>query len=107
MEYRISKQNDSILVKVLGPFSKNAINMAGVFLKPILINVSRKIILDISELKEAREMIFHFGLINAFKKEIEQAGGELFVKTNETVMQKYLHNTGLYRLFKAADGKLI
>ena len=107
MEYKITKQKDSILIKVFGPFSKNAINLAGVFLQPILINISKKIILDIGDLNEAREMIFHFGLVNSFRKEIDQAGGELFVKTHDPVMKKYLYNTGLGRLFQTDAGKLL
>jgi anti-anti-sigma regulatory factor len=107
MEYRISVINDSILIKVLGPFSKYAIYSAKTLLKPILKNVSKKIILDISDLKNIKEMVFHLGLVNAFKKEIDQAGGKLFIKTDEPVVHKYLQKTGLDRIFNSAGGQLL
>lgn len=107
MEYRISIINDSLLIKVLGPFNKSAIHSAGIFLKPLLESISSKITMDIDDLEDERDMVFHIGLVNAFRKEIDQAGGKLFVKTDKPSVRKYLRSTGLDRIFDTTGGHLL
>jgi anti-anti-sigma regulatory factor len=107
MEYRISIVNDSILIKVLGPFNKTAVYSAGVFLKPLLKGVSTKITMDIDDLKDEREMVFHMGLVNAFRKVIDQVGGKLFVKTDKPAVREYLRSTGLDKIFDTTEKQLL
>lgn len=107
MEYRISIINDSVLIKVLRPFSKYAIYSASSFLKPFMKGVSTKITLDIDDIIDGRDMVFHLGLVNAFRKEIDQAGGKLFIKTDKPDVRKYLRKTGLDRIFNTEAGQLL
>ncbi len=107
MEYRISFMEDSILIKVLGSFNRNAIHSVGSFLKPFLKGISTKITLDIDGLKDEREIVFHFGLVNAFRKEIDQAGGKLYVRTSRPVVRKYLAKTGLDKIFNTKDEQFL
>ncbi|MFH0976379.1 MAG: hypothetical protein V1874_11415 [Spirochaetota bacterium] len=99
MEYKISKITDSIVIKVMGPFNKNAVHSVSTFLKPFLNGNSTDITLDIDNLEDEREIVFHIGLVNAFKKAIEQVGGKLSVRAERSSVRKYLSNTGIDRIF--------
>jgi anti-anti-sigma regulatory factor len=99
MEYRISKLKESILIKVLGPFNKNAVHSVSTFLEPFLSGNSTRITLDIDNLKDEREIVFHLGLVNAFKKAIDQVGGKLTVRAESSCIRSYLNKTGMDRIF--------
>src|SRR5208337_3826905 len=98
MEYWISESKDHILVKATGMLDRHAIYSVGTFIRPLLKGGSPRIVLDIDGLEEEREMIFHVGLINAFKREIEQAGGSLTVLANRPHIVNFLRSTGLDRI---------
>jgi hypothetical protein len=103
MEYKISSLKDSVLIKVLGPLNRNAIYSVSTFIKPFLKGASTKITLDVDGLEDEKEMVFHLGLINAFKKEIDQAGGKLTVMADRASIKKYLKATRLNKLFNISD----
>lgn len=107
MEYRVYMTSDSISIKVMGPFNKNAIYSAGQFMKSLLNGAPARVTLDIDDLQDEREMIFHMGLVNAFKKEIDRAGGKLLVKTEKQSLRRYLRNTGMDRIFDTGNGQLM
>jgi len=99
MEYRISTIDDYTLIKVLGPFNRNAIHSVSKFLKPFLKGNSRKITLDIDNLVNEKDMVFHVGLLNAFRKEIDQAGGTMQVQAENVSLRQYLSAMRLDRIF--------
>ncbi len=106
MEYRISLLEDSVLIKVLGTLNRNAVYSVSSFIRPFLKGTKTKITLDVDDLEDEKEMVFHFGLINAFKKEIDQAGGKLTVRAGRERVKKYLRSTRLDKLFSIADPQL-
>jgi len=99
MEYRVKKLKESILIKVIGPINKNAKYSARSFLEPFLDGRFTNITLDIDNLENDREIVCHIGLVNSFKKAIDQVGGKLFLKVERSSIRKYLHKTGMDRLF--------
>jgi anti-anti-sigma factor len=99
MEYRISKKNDSVHITVLGPLNRNAVHSVSGFIRPFLKGGSTNISIDIDDLKDEHDMVFNIGLINAFKKEIEQAGGHMRLKSKSRILKNYLNQTGMGRLF--------
>ena len=99
MEYRISKLKESILIKVVGPFNKKAVHSVSTFLEPLLSGNFTNITLDIDNLEDEREIVFHLGLVNAFKKAIDQVGGKLSVRAERSSIRKYMDKTGMNRIF--------
>ena len=44
-------------------------------------------------------MFYHVAVITTIKKEVEQCGGDLRIRTSRPFMKKYLVMTGLTKLF--------
>ncbi len=103
MEYRISILNDALLIKVLGPLNRKAVYTVGALIRPLVTGHSPRIILDVEGLEYEKEMVYHLGLINAFKKEIEQAGGSFTLAAGRNRITKYLRMAGLDKLFNISD----
>jgi hypothetical protein len=107
MEYRILKRKNSTLITAKGIPERQAVFAVGTLIRTLLENGPPKIILDIDGLEGEREIFLQIGIINAFKKEIRQAGGSLTVMTNRPHIKNFLSSTGLDRIFPVTDDSLL
>jgi len=105
LEYRVTTLKTHVNIKVIGPFIKNSMYTVSTFLKPFLQNADPIFYLDIDDLENDKEVIFYLGLINAFKKEIEQAGGVLFVKAGRPSIEKFFQKSRLDKIFNMIHDK--
>jgi anti-anti-sigma regulatory factor len=103
VEYRISEMRNKTIIFVSGNINRNAIYRVSTFLKPLLNRKPLAIVLDIDGLEDERDMTYHAGLVNAFRREIEQAGGILLIKTTRPSFLNYLRTTGMKRIFNIVD----
>ncbi len=99
MDYKFRKMKDHTIVEVKGKIDGGTVMSAGSFIRGLEINYPETVILDVDGLEDGREMFYHVALINSFKKEVEQAGGILKIRSTGLSLKKYLNVTGLKRLF--------
>jgi anti-anti-sigma regulatory factor len=99
MDYIVNKNKDHVLIKIAGKLNKNAIYNVREFLDAILNHPKPKVVIDLSELQEDKDVVYQVGLINAFKKEIDLAGGKFKVNSLSPGVQKYFTENRLDRLF--------
>jgi len=103
MEYRISKTGDTTTIFVSGYLNRNAKYRVSTFLKPLLNRKPLTIVLDVDGLEDEKDITYHAGLVIAFKKEIDQAGGILLIRTERPSFLNYLRTTGIEKIFNLVD----
>jgi anti-anti-sigma regulatory factor len=89
MDYIVDKKDDYVFIKITGKLNKNAIYSVREFLDPILNQSRPKIVIDLSDLYDDKDVVYQIGLINAFKKEIDLKGGSFKVNSLSPGMEKY------------------
>ncbi len=108
MEYRVIVLKTQTVIKVIGPFMRSSIYTVSSFLKPLINNSAPSICLDIDGLSdEGGNMIFYVGLLNAFKKEIKQAGGTLCIQASRPKVKSFFQKYRLDKMFNFIQDKQI
>lgn len=99
MDYSMSRMKDCTIIRLAGKADGAAVMSAGTSVRELEITYPQTVILDIDGIEDQREMFYHVAVITTIKKEVEQCGGRLRIRTSRPMMSKYLLMTGLKKLF--------
>ncbi|MBN2040126.1 MAG: hypothetical protein JW864_08805 [Spirochaetes bacterium] len=103
MNYIVSKEKDHFLIKMSGKFNKNATFNVREFLTPMLSLPNPKIVVDLSELPAGKDLVYQVGLLNAFRKEVDFAGGIFQINSLSPEMKNYFSQNRLDHIFEMTN----
>ena len=103
LNYTIITGNGTLTVKVSGRIDKGAVIGCRSFVLSLIEKGYLNFRLDLKDLEDEREMIYHAALINSFRNIIEQAGGRFVLVSVSEALKYYLKLSGIGRLFPVTE----
>mgnify|MGYP001194193816 CR=1 FL=1 len=103
MNYTIITGNGTLTVRVSGSIDRGAVISSRSFVQSLIEKGYLNFILDMENLGDEREMIYHVALINSFRNSVEQAGGRFTLLSASESLKCYLSLSGLGRLFPVTE----